>query len=195
MKVLVMSHGHPAFSIGGAEIASYNLFRGLNRLPGCHSHYLARVGPPVAPHKGTPFMSLRQGEHEQLWWSDNFDWFQLGNPDLESLMQHLDRWLRELRPDVVHLHHVIGFGVQVLLAIRNALGDVPLLLTLHEYLPICHHHGQMLRRGRWHCVSGPRPRSAQFASRRSPPPRSCAASCLLSRSSIRSTVSCRPAVS
>ena len=33
MKVLTVSHGHPAFSIGGAEVASYNLFNGLSRLP------------------------------------------------------------------------------------------------------------------------------------------------------------------
>lgn len=33
MQILMMSHGHPAFSIGGAEVASYNLFQGLNGLP------------------------------------------------------------------------------------------------------------------------------------------------------------------
>ena len=145
MKVLLISHGHPAFSIGGAEVASYNLFNGLGRLDGYECHYLARVGPPVAPHKDTPFMSLRQGERELLYWTDDYDWFQLGNPDLEGLTQHLERYLRELRPDVVHLHHVIGFGVQALAAIRRVLPDVPLLLTLHEYLPICNHHGQMIK--------------------------------------------------
>ena len=65
MRTLILSHGHPAFSIGGAEVASYNLHRGLNQLPGCESHYLARVGPPVAAHRDTPFMSLRQGERER----------------------------------------------------------------------------------------------------------------------------------
>ena len=28
-RVLVVSHGHPACSLGGAEIASYNLHKGL----------------------------------------------------------------------------------------------------------------------------------------------------------------------
>lgn len=145
MKVLVVAHGHPAFSIGGAEVASYNLFKGLGRLPGTTAHYLARVGPPVAPHRGTPFMSLRQAADETLYWADDYDWFLLGNRDLDGLERHLERFLRDLAPDVVHLHHVLGFGAQSLLAVRRALGAVPLVLTLHEYLPICHHHGQMIK--------------------------------------------------
>lgn len=62
LRVLMLSHGHPAFSIGGAEVASYNLFNGLNELEGIDCHYLARVGPPIRPHSGTPFLSLRQRE-------------------------------------------------------------------------------------------------------------------------------------
>ena len=58
LKVLVISHGHPSFSIGGGEVASYNLFRGLNSLENCECHYLARVGPPVARHQGTALLSL-----------------------------------------------------------------------------------------------------------------------------------------
>ncbi|HEV7336479.1 MAG TPA: glycosyltransferase, partial [Bosea sp. (in: a-proteobacteria)] len=29
MRILVVSHGHPSFSLGGAEIASYNLHKGF----------------------------------------------------------------------------------------------------------------------------------------------------------------------
>lgn len=34
LRVLVVSHGHPAMSLGGAEIASHSLHKGLNTLPG-----------------------------------------------------------------------------------------------------------------------------------------------------------------
>ena len=145
MKVLTVSHGHPAFSIGGAEVASYNLFNGLSRLPGCESYYLARVGPPVAPHRDTPFMSLRQNARETLFWANDYDWFMLGNRDLDGLIRHFERFLRDLGPEIVHFHHVLGLGVQALRSVRRALGDVPIILTLHEYLPICHHHGQMIK--------------------------------------------------
>lgn len=44
MRVLVISHGHPSLSLGGAEVASYNLHKGLQSGEGIDSHYLARVG-------------------------------------------------------------------------------------------------------------------------------------------------------
>lgn len=89
MRVLMMSHGHPAFSIGGAEVASYNLFNGLNELEGVECHYLARVGPPVKPHSGTPFLSLRQKQRETLIFANDYDYFRLSNRDLEIGRAHV----------------------------------------------------------------------------------------------------------
>lgn len=144
-KALVLSHAHPAFSIGGAQVASYNLFQGLKGLDGWDARYLAGVGPPVARHKATPLMSLGQAPDEALWWADEFDWFNLGARDLGALVDHFERYLADARPDVVNFHHVMGFGVQALRSTRRALGDVPIVMTLHEYLPICAHHGQMIK--------------------------------------------------
>ncbi len=48
MRVLIVSHGHPAFSIGGAEIASHNLFRALNATGEHEAFYLARTGARCA---------------------------------------------------------------------------------------------------------------------------------------------------
>jgi glycosyltransferase involved in cell wall biosynthesis len=145
MKVLLLSHGHPSFSIGGAEIASYNLHQGLNALQGCESHYLARVGPPISPHKGTPFLSLRQKEREALIYANHYDYFRLSNRDLEGVSQHLVQFVRNVAPDVVHFHHILGFGVESLYAVRKALPNVPIVVTLHEYLSICNNHGQMVK--------------------------------------------------
>ena len=145
MKALILSHAHPTFSIGGAQVASYNLFKGLKAQDGWDAHYLAGVGPPVARHKATPLMSLGQGPDETLFWSNDFDWFYLGSNQLEDLMDHYERFLRDLKPDIVNFHHVMGFGIQALRATRRALGDVPIVFTLHEYLPICAHHGQMIK--------------------------------------------------
>ena len=65
---LVVSHGHPAFSVGGAEVASYNLHRGLqDAAGGWRGHYLARVGPPLTPHRGTPLMAVPGAERETLY--------------------------------------------------------------------------------------------------------------------------------
>lgn len=145
MKALILSHAHPAFSIGGAQVASHNLFQGLKRLPGWDAHYMAGVGPPVARHAATPLMSLGQGPDETLYWSNDYDWLHLGSNDLDGLMRHFERFLADLRPDVVNAHHVMGFGIQALRSVRRALPGVPVVFTLHEYLPICAHHGQMIK--------------------------------------------------
>lgn len=145
MKALVLSHAHPAFSIGGAQVASYNLFQGIKDQPGWSAHYMAGIGPPVARHAATPLMSLGRAPDETLFWTNDYDWFHLGLNDTDALMKHFERFLSELRPDVVNFHHVMGFGIQAILAARRALGDVPIIYTLHEYLPICAHHGQMIK--------------------------------------------------
>lgn len=145
MKALILSHAHPTFSIGGAQVASYNLFQGLKDQDGWDAHYLAGVGPPVARHRATPLMSLGQGPDETLYWSNDFDWFHLGSNELDAMMKHFERFLADLRPDVINFHHVMGFGIQAIRAARRALGDVPIVYTLHEYLPICAHHGQMIK--------------------------------------------------
>ncbi|MEL5875850.1 glycosyltransferase family 4 protein [Cereibacter sphaeroides] len=145
MKALVLSHAHPAFSIGGAQVASHNLFTGLKSLPGWQAHYMAGVGPPVARHAATPLMSLGQAPDETLFWTGDYDWFHLGTTDLDGLMRHFERFLSDLRPDVVNFHHVMGFGIQAIASVRRALGPVPIVMTLHEYLPICAHHGQMIK--------------------------------------------------
>lgn len=145
MKALVVSHAHPAFSIGGAQVASYNLFEGLKRQRGWGGHYLAGVAPPVARHGATPLMSLGQGPNETLYWSNDFDWFYLATRDVKGLADHFERFLVDLRPDVVNFHHLMGFGAQAIHSVRRALGDVPIIFTLHEYLPICANHGQMIK--------------------------------------------------
>lgn len=144
-RVLVLSHGHPSFSIGGAEVASYNLFRGLDALPGVESHYLARCGPPITPHRDTPFLSLRQKERETLFFANDFDYFRLSNRDVQVLDGPFARYLQDVKPDLVHFHHMLGFGLEAIHAVKKVLPQVPVVFTLHEYLSICNHHGQMVK--------------------------------------------------
>lgn len=144
-RILMLSHGHPSFSIGGAEVASYNLHKGLNALDGAESHYLARVGPPIARHRDTPFMSLRQKERETLFYANDYDYFRLSNRDLESLTADFERFIADVKPDVVHFHHFLGFGMEAIRAARRAAPGAPIVVTLHEYLSICNNHGQMVK--------------------------------------------------
>jgi glycosyltransferase involved in cell wall biosynthesis len=145
MRVLVVSHGHPSFSIGGAEIASHNLFQGLNQLPEVEAFYLARAAHPVARHRQTPLMSLRQGARETFLWADDYDHALLSNQATDDLSGAFRRYLLDVRPDIVHFHHFIGLGVEALWEVRRTLPDAAIVVTFHEYLSICMHHGQMVK--------------------------------------------------
>jgi glycosyltransferase involved in cell wall biosynthesis len=145
MRVLVISHGHPAFSIGGAEVASHALFRGLGALPGTEAFYLARAATPLRRHADTPMGSFRQGAHETFLHADDYDHWWLSNRALDELNGELADYLRTVRPDVVHFHHVIGLGVEAIAVARRVLPDAAIVLTFHEYLSICAHHGQMVK--------------------------------------------------
>jgi len=145
LKVLIISHGHPSYSIGGAEVASYNLYRGIDGLDDCEAHYLARIGPPHNVHRDTPFMSLRQREREVMYYADDYDHFRLSNRDPAALRRDFSQYLKDLQPDVVHFHHFLGLGVECVYEVKRTLPNVPVVVTLHEFLSICHHHGQMVK--------------------------------------------------
>ncbi|WFU51513.1 glycosyltransferase family 4 protein [Sinorhizobium terangae] len=146
LRVLVVSHGHPAMSLGGAEIASHSLHKGLNALPGVESIYLARVGHPVPRHGASALMSHRLAPDEVLFHLDDYDHFFLSNGDTEAIRRDLLRFVGDVTPHVVHFHHLIGMGVEALYALREALPEAIILVTFHEYLSICHNHGQMVKR-------------------------------------------------
>jgi glycosyltransferase involved in cell wall biosynthesis len=147
MRVLVVSHAHPSLSLGGAEIASYNLHKGLQASEGVDAHYLARIGAPTPRHAGTALMSLRQRGGELLYYAEDYDHFLLSNRATDEIERDFARVLRDLKPDVVHFHHVIGLGLECLFAVRDTLPDATIVVTFHEYLAICHHHGQMVKTG------------------------------------------------
>lgn len=145
MRVLVISHGHPAFSIGGAEVASHALFRAIQATGTDEAFYLARAAPPMRRHAATPLMSLRQGEREVFLHTDAWDAFWLSNGRLADLDGALAAYLAQIRPDVVHFHHVIGVGVEALALVRRQLPAARIVVTFHEYLSICLNHGQMVK--------------------------------------------------
>ena len=76
----------------------------------------------------------------------HFDWFRFANGDAR-FPGELEALLEELRPDIVHLHHYVNYGVEMLLTIRRTLPEARIVVTLHEYLAICNHFGQMVKRG------------------------------------------------
>ena len=142
MKAMVIAHAHPDFSVGGAEIAAYNLFRTLKSRPSFgEAIFLARS--ELASQAHGAIMMRRPGEY--LWRQDIGDWFRLRTQNPMSVIGVFREFLKTERPDVVFLHHYVHLGVEVLREIKLTLPDCLLILTLHEYVAICNRNGQMVK--------------------------------------------------
>lgn len=142
LKVLIASHSHPRFYKGGAEVASYHLFEDLKSRPEYQTWFLGCIRDPKHQrHAGT--FSQPFGPQEFLYTPGECDFFKFSNPDLD-FPGEFRKLLAELRPDVVHFTHYIVLGLEALLHVRRTLPQARIILTLHEYLAICNHFGQMV---------------------------------------------------
>lgn len=144
-RILMVSHGHPDWSKGGGEIAAYSLFREFNHHPECNAVFMARSDMAHVHHGGTPF-SLRNSSNELLFFSPHIDHFRFSQPNKRFVWQGFREFLERYRPTVVHFHHYEHLGLELLREVKNCLPAAALVLTLHEFLAICHHHGQMIKR-------------------------------------------------
>jgi len=139
MRYMVFSHGHPIFSKGGAEIAAYNLFKGINELPGHECWFVARCADNIL-HLGSPLAAINENE---LLISGNADLTNLTSTIRLGDDSEFSEMLRHINPDVVHFHHYINLGLEMLHAVKRTLPNTKLLVTLHEYIAICSNNGQM----------------------------------------------------
>ncbi len=136
--IAIVSHTHPSISKGGAEIAAFSLYEGLRRI-GTDAIFIAMC--PATERQRLLLGSDR--EFAVLTDQRRYDhYYQLSSADV---------W-RQLKPillgqDVrlVNFHHFLQVGVNSLRAL-SAETDIPFTLTLHEFLAICAHHGQMVTR-------------------------------------------------
>ncbi|WP_231519165.1 glycosyltransferase family 4 protein [Alteromonas stellipolaris] len=140
-RTLIISHGHPDFNKGGAEVAAYNLYSAM-RNRGEDAFFIARTSQP--PHGGAAFSS-RNGKREILFHTTMDDGFLFSNLKTRHLWQEFRDLLTLIKPDVVHLHHFFLLGIEVLTEVRNTLPEARIVLTLHEYLAICHNKGLMIK--------------------------------------------------
>jgi len=143
-RVLIVAHGHPDLNPGGAEIASYLLFRGLQQTAGIDAYYIARTGDASRRRGDTPFSLLRGRTNEILLFTEETDPF-LFSQRSSDLINQFGALVTRIAPDVVHFHHYTQLGLELIAVIRRIAPHVRIIVTLHEYLAICHHYGQMVK--------------------------------------------------
>jgi glycosyltransferase involved in cell wall biosynthesis len=150
--VLQVCHNHPKVRPGGAEVYAHELHRHLRDESDWQPTFLARSGPPQslhgAPHDGARISPVEGTDDEYLLYPEgyDFDWmFGTMRRRKGLYTEDLRRFLQTLRPDVVHFQHTLFIGYDALRETRRSLPHAPIVYTLHEFLPICHNKGQMVR--------------------------------------------------
>jgi glycosyltransferase involved in cell wall biosynthesis len=151
-KVLYVCHNHPRVRAGGAETYAHELHVALRASPDWEPTFLARSGPPLSrygrPHEDVAVSPVADTGDEYFIYPDgyDFDWlFGTMRHSKELYTRHLRRFLLALEPDVVHFQHTLFIGFDAIREVRRVLPDVPIVYTLHEFLPICRAQGQMVR--------------------------------------------------
>jgi glycosyltransferase involved in cell wall biosynthesis len=146
MRVLLISIFHPELVRGGAQQIAYELFRGLNERAGIEATFLAAIDQKQAAFykSGACITGFDGRAGEFLFLSRGYDywWHKTGDA---RLLEAYAEFLREIRPDVVHFHHFLLLGIDLVTFTRSALPDARIVFTLHEFLSICDANGHMLR--------------------------------------------------
>jgi glycosyltransferase involved in cell wall biosynthesis len=152
-KVLYLLHNHPALYPGGAEAYALELYQAMRDAGEFSPGLLARIGPDVTtrrdPHPGTPFSMVGRDPNQYFLYTDTDGWdgFYGTHRDSSLYFRHLDSFLAAHQPDLVHFQHTFSIGYDAVTLVRRVLPEVPIVYTLHEFWPICHRGGQMLRSG------------------------------------------------
>lgn len=141
-NILFICHSHPKLSKGGAEVAAYKMFKAFEAAGSCKATFIgfdqggqcARLGVKISQ----PF-----GENEYVYSGTDFDWYNFANRDI-GFYEEFRSLLKKIKPDIVHFHHYANFGVEAIYQVKKTLPSARIVMTLHEYLAICNHYGQMI---------------------------------------------------
>lgn len=153
MKVAIFSHAHPIFSKGGGELAAYYLWQGIEQKEEHEAWFIGRADNRVM-HKFSSLASV--GKNNYLI---------SGNAGITELSTSLNigpdsdivQLLKKIQPDVIHFHHYVHIGIELIRLAKRVCPDARIIVTLHEYIAICMNNGQMVKTdGRLCHTSSPR---------------------------------------
>ncbi len=143
-RILTLAHGHPDFHKGGGEIAAYGLHTAYAQNPNVEAAwFLARADRG----RGPSGRIVRRRENEFLWEQNVRDTHAMRTTNQFELHGYFTELLQALRPTIVHLHHYLYFGLEVLAIIKRVDPSIRIVMTLHEFFAICMNEGQMIKAG------------------------------------------------
>jgi glycosyltransferase involved in cell wall biosynthesis len=136
--IAVLAHSHPSVTKGGAEIAAYALYEALNQI-GVDTIFIAACAS-ADRHR---LVLGSEREFALIGDGSRYDHFyQLAAGDM---WRQLKAILLRHEVRLVNFHHFLSVGTNTLRALAGET-DIPFIVTLHEFLAVCAHHGQMVTR-------------------------------------------------
>jgi glycosyltransferase involved in cell wall biosynthesis len=146
MKVLLNSVYHPELLRGGAQQICYELFKALQARDDVTPVLLAAVDPSFkALYKtGAQITGFDRRENEFLFLSRDYDYL-WHRAQSTALVRSFGEFLEMVQPDIIHFHHFLLFGVDLITLARRVVPNARIVMTFHEFLAICDAHGHMLR--------------------------------------------------
>jgi glycosyltransferase involved in cell wall biosynthesis len=143
-RILVVAHAHPDFSLGGGELAAYQLFKAYRGQPDVEEAWF--LGRADRGRGASGAITLRR-PNEYLWEQSVHDWHLMKAAHQDSLTTWFADLIRGLKPTVVHTHHYAHLGLEYLRVIKQVDPSIRIVMTLHEYMAICSNNGQMVKVG------------------------------------------------
>lgn len=147
MRVLYLIHAHEQFSVGGAENAAFSLFRSMQEQEGVQSWILAGMHTSQGVLTHGELRNVEGSDREYLI-GTSCEWFNFQNAYISGMNRSLKLLLEHIKPDVIHLQHYIHFGIDVIPLLQKLSPKSRIVVTLHEYLAVCMHNGQMVTTGK-----------------------------------------------
>jgi glycosyltransferase involved in cell wall biosynthesis len=154
-RVLYVLPNHPTVRPGGLELYALDLYKALRAGDDFDAVLVARTGAPFTTtppqHPDSAFTMVDDDPNQYLFTNgiapdlSNYDALFGITPDKEASTRRFADFLRAVQPDIVHFQHTLFLGYDLIRVTRNTLPNVPILLMLPEYIPICHRDGQMVR--------------------------------------------------
>nr|WP_294505478.1 glycosyltransferase family 4 protein [uncultured Rhodopila sp.] len=146
-KILLISAYHPELLRGGAQVVCHELFEELHADAKAKCYLLASVDDsyPALFKSGARITGFDGRADEFLFLSRDYDywWHKVGEP---LLIASFIEFLETINPDVVHFHHFMTLGIDLVTVVRRVLPSCRIILTFHEFLAICAADGHMVRR-------------------------------------------------
>ena len=149
MRVLIISHGHPTLSAGGAERAAYSLFEHLKQHRAVRAAIFASRATRAQIGHSAPMGLFRGRRDEPLIAPPDAEWPSLMSLDYNELQRAVQDLIAWTKPDVVHVHHFAFWSLDLLEILYRL--NMRVIFTFHEYMAICQNLGQMIKIDRRLC--------------------------------------------